>query len=595
MAKAIIRLGKIKKADLHSVRNHNFRKELGYNEVENADPDKLHLNKTLWGSADFIAGVERNIELHNANNRKLRKDAVVMVDGLATFSPEAASSIDVDSWANDTVEYLKREFGKRLEYAVLHMDEKTPHVHFAVNPIIDEKMHKLSAKQFMTRELFRRVQDDYAAAVAHHGLERGDPKSTAKHITIKEFYGALERADNNLPASDEAKEQLAEAIKKPKPQAVVDAANICLREGRKAIKALNTKLTLAEREKRSLRQSVASMKEETRALRATDCRVVLNAYGASIDPRDRTKYITQSGSISVSKKDPTIWSNFSAEVSSKGAIDLIMHLEDCNFTTARRWLLDNIPADKLGIAADIVNYALDNEPQYKPLEMPALEPDAPRTIQYLTEHRGLQKSLVNDLVRAGYIAETENKGYRNAVFIFKNGGEISGAEIRVNHDGGNCLKRWRAEGSKPGTFFVEGGNDKVAICESPIDAISYVQMHPNCSAIAVGGTQGIEAIKCFMYEHKDEFSTYVAASDNDSGGIAFARKLQKEGIVSEHHAPDSKDWNQDLLDMQHKKQAAQEAFSKPRFKKVSATEQLERSGFTDKPNAVQPPRPTPRP
>jgi len=590
MAKAIIRLSKIKKADLHSVRNHNFRNELEYHGVENADPNKLRMNKTLYGSADFIDNVERNIELHNANNRKLRKDAVVLVDGIATFSPEAASKIDVDAWAEDTVEYLKREFGKQLEYAVLHVDEKTPHIHFAVNPVVDEKKHKLSAKQFMNRDLFRRVQDDYAAAVAHYGLERGDPKSTATHITIKEFYGALERADNNLSPSDEAREQLAEAAKKQKTQAVIDAANIGLEEGRKSIKALNTKLAIAEREKRSLRHSVASMKEETRALRATDCRVVLDAYGASIDPRDRTKYITVSGSISVSKKDPTVWSNFGADVSGKGAIDLIMHLEDCNFTTAKHWLLDNIDQDKLGIAADIVNYALDNEPPAEPLKMPTLEDDVSATVQYLTRDRYLDKSLVNDLVQSGYVSETENKGYRNGVFIYKNGGEISGAEIRVNHDNGSCLKRWRATNSKAGTFFVEGGNDKVAICEAPIDAMSYVQMHPDCSAIAVGGTGGIEAIKCFMYEHKDEFSTYVAASDNDSAGIAFARKLQKEGIVSEHDAPDRKDWNKDLKALVQQKQAAQEAFSKPRFKKVSTSEQLERSRF-NKSHAVQPPRP----
>jgi len=560
---AIIRLGKIKQANLNKVKNHNFRKNA--EGVKNANPALTHLNKVLYGNENFIENVKENVEKHNSNSKRaLRKDAVLLVDGICTFSPEAAASINVEKWAEDSLDYLKKEFGENLEYAVLHMDEQTPHIHFAVSPKIE---NKLNGKKFMNVSLMRRIQEKYPEAVAHHGLVRGQEKSMATHTTIKEFYSSLESAKDGVKISAEAKKQLKEITSKNVTrETLLESAQIGLKEGKKAVKALNAKLGVLEKENASNAHSVASMKEKTRALKATNLVTVLKAYGATLDKHDHSKFLTNAGSISV-RRNSQIWSNFGAGVSGKGAIDLVMHLEECDFVTARKWLINNVSSSELGILADL-NFHVENNFEAKELKMPKAVIHPEKTIKYLTEERCLDRRLVEKLIHKKQIFGTKNKGYENAVFVYENAGEAVGAEIRMNHDEGGSLKRWKAEGSKNGVFFVESGYKEVAICESPIDAISYVQMNPNSSAIATGGVGGIEAIKLFQYEKKETFNIedYVAASDNDPAGVAFANRLKMQGLVTGHKKPVLKDFNADLVQQHRKELKTASAASEGQFK-----------------------------
>ncbi|RIM06314.1 plasmid recombination enzyme, partial [Staphylococcus cohnii] len=81
--------------------------------------------------------------------RKIRTDAIKHIDGLITS--------DNDFFDNQTPEdtkqffeyakaFLEQEYGKdNLLYATVHMDEKTPHMHYGVVPITDDG--RLSAKE----------------------------------------------------------------------------------------------------------------------------------------------------------------------------------------------------------------------------------------------------------------------------------------------------------------------------------------------------------------------------------------------------------------------------------------------------------------
>ena len=44
----------------------------------------------------------------------------------------------VDEWAQKQLEFMKTEFGENVKVAVLHLDEKTPHLHFLLST---EKRH----------------------------------------------------------------------------------------------------------------------------------------------------------------------------------------------------------------------------------------------------------------------------------------------------------------------------------------------------------------------------------------------------------------------------------------------------------------------
>lgn len=64
--------------------------------------------------------------------RRLRKDASVLLAGVASYP---RGGIEYSYWKQNTLEWLRTEFGDRLRSVVEHTDEAHPHLHFyAVNP-----------------------------------------------------------------------------------------------------------------------------------------------------------------------------------------------------------------------------------------------------------------------------------------------------------------------------------------------------------------------------------------------------------------------------------------------------------------------------
>ncbi len=49
----------------------------------------------------------------------------------------------LDDWCNDSLQWIRETYGERnLVSAVLHMDEKTPHIHATVIPIVTGERRK---------------------------------------------------------------------------------------------------------------------------------------------------------------------------------------------------------------------------------------------------------------------------------------------------------------------------------------------------------------------------------------------------------------------------------------------------------------------
>lgn len=111
----------------------------------------------------------------------------------------------LDNWIDANLKWLKDTFGsKNLVSCVLHMDEKTPHLHATIVPIVTtERLRKkregekkyatksgarLSADDVMRRSKLHEYQNSYAAAMKPFGLQRGIVGSTAKHLANSEYY-----------------------------------------------------------------------------------------------------------------------------------------------------------------------------------------------------------------------------------------------------------------------------------------------------------------------------------------------------------------------------------------------------------------------
>ena len=108
-----------------------------------------------------------------------------------------------------------------------------------------------------------------------------------------------------------------------------------------------------------------------------------------------------------------------------------------------------------------------------------------KVIHYLVSKRKITRPLINALYNSGKLyADKKN----NAIFILlKNKNIVVGAEIH-----GTNIKPWKgmAFGSNKnlGYFCVGKENSKkITICESAIDAISFIELEPAYMAISTSG------------------------------------------------------------------------------------------------------------
>lgn len=92
---------------------------------------------------------QRLSEVHHMN----RKDIKVMVDWIVTL-PKNVPNQDERKFFEFTYQFLKEEYGeKNVIGAWVHMDEKTPHIHFSFLPVItDEGIEKLNCKKVITKQ-----------------------------------------------------------------------------------------------------------------------------------------------------------------------------------------------------------------------------------------------------------------------------------------------------------------------------------------------------------------------------------------------------------------------------------------------------------
>ena len=141
--------------------------------------------------------------------RKVGKNQTKAIRIILTGTHEQMMKIANDgrlnSWIDANLKWLRDTFGEdNLVSCVLHMDEKTPHLHATVVPIVTgerirrkregEKKYetksgpRLSADDVMRRTKLHEYQNSYAAAMKSFGLQRGIVGSTAKHQVNSEYY-----------------------------------------------------------------------------------------------------------------------------------------------------------------------------------------------------------------------------------------------------------------------------------------------------------------------------------------------------------------------------------------------------------------------
>lgn len=195
MGYGICRVQKVKAAAVGSMQYHNDRLP-GEHSNPNIDRSKRGDNAEFIKHGSYRAEVNDRIERFRKSDRKVRKDAVVLVEGVMTASPEffeGKSRDEVMAFFRDGFDFVKSEVGEgNMVHFTVHMDESTPHAHFGFTPIKDGT---LSWKNYFDgRDALRGWQDRFFEKVSKPwGLERGEKDTGRTHKDAAQMRRDAER------------------------------------------------------------------------------------------------------------------------------------------------------------------------------------------------------------------------------------------------------------------------------------------------------------------------------------------------------------------------------------------------------------------
>ena len=297
-------------------------------------------------------------------------------------------------------------------------------------------------------------------------------------------------------------------------------------------------------------------------VRGIPLREVLERYGFEIKPEGTTlRAKTGQHNIVVTGSQ---WFDNKANVGGGGAIDLVMHIAELEFSAACRSLADEFRP----LAAGQSDLSFPSSPRSQPAtgkksfdELAAIyavrdDSNWPVARAYLTETRKIDPAVVDELHAVGSIYANNHRPNPSLVFVHRDPqGQVRGATLRDTRPQSAfrpCL------GNKLTTWFTIGNlaeADRIAAVESPIDALSYYSLF-GCSgnSLAVISCAGATVPRELMLQAYDRRQAFVVALDNDPAGQrgrqrALDETLNWAGFKLSSDCPKLKDWNDDLIAM----------------------------------------------
>ena len=193
---AILRFAKYKGPEIGQIEAHNERTKEKYASNPDVDADRSHLNfHLIQPERKYRAESEKQIA--DAGCRT-RKDSVRVVETLVTASPEffkGKKRAEIRMFFEEAVRFVEKYQSKgTIISAVVHMDEKTPHMHLSFVPLT--KDGRLSAKDIVgNKKKLTWWQDNFWKHMVrkYPDLERGESASETgrTHIPSRLFKEAV--------------------------------------------------------------------------------------------------------------------------------------------------------------------------------------------------------------------------------------------------------------------------------------------------------------------------------------------------------------------------------------------------------------------
>ena len=189
---AILRFAKYKGPEIGHIESHNERTKEKYTSNPDVDMSRSHLNFHLvTPQRKYRTEAEKQIAEAGC---RTRSDSVRVVEALVTASPEffkGKKKSEVKAYFQEALDFIREhQDPKTIISAVVHMDEKTPHMHLCFVPLTEDG--RLSAKDIMgNKKKLTWWQDEFWKHMVKKfpDLERGESASLTgrDHIPPRVF------------------------------------------------------------------------------------------------------------------------------------------------------------------------------------------------------------------------------------------------------------------------------------------------------------------------------------------------------------------------------------------------------------------------
>ena len=193
---AILRFAKYKGPEIGHIESANERTKEKYASNPDVDTARSHLNFHLvTPQRKYRAEAKKQIAEAGC---RTRSDSVLVVEALVTASPESFKGKKkgkVKAYFQEALDFIREhQDPKTIISAVVHMDEKTPHMHLCFIPLTADK--RLSAKDIVgNKKKLTWWQDGFWKHMVkkYPDLERGESASQTgrDHIPPRMFKEAV--------------------------------------------------------------------------------------------------------------------------------------------------------------------------------------------------------------------------------------------------------------------------------------------------------------------------------------------------------------------------------------------------------------------
>ena len=194
MSYLVLHMDKFKKNAIRGIQSHNRRERESHSNPD-IDYSRSAGNYDLHESAsdNYAQAIQNRID-DLLMVKAVRKDAVHLCGLIVSSDKEFFDRLNADETRHffaEAAAYLTDFVGKEnVVSAMVHMDEKTPHMHFLHVPVTQDG--RLCAKDIYTKAALRKLQDELPRHLQNRGfqIERGVEQqkgSAKKHLDTREF------------------------------------------------------------------------------------------------------------------------------------------------------------------------------------------------------------------------------------------------------------------------------------------------------------------------------------------------------------------------------------------------------------------------